>query len=156
MTPETERQRARVLESLAERQRRSRMAATPGAPSVQPPTPPEPGDVKDRTGELSPETMNVLNHELMPLVGECVDQARERDPKLGGMLAVSIELAAAEEVGAIIEAVEGADGENEVHDDELIECVRQSAFTIELPMPVEDGRTSRQLTIPIGDEQPNE
>lgn len=153
LTPEVERRRARVLESLDQRQRERAAGAGSGASAARAtaPTPPTPGDMKDRTGELDEETLYVLNHELMPMVGECLDQARERDPKLAGMFAVDIELAAAGEVGAIIEAVDAAPGENEVADDELIECVRQSAFTIELPMPVKDGRMSRQLTMPLGD-----
>lgn len=42
---------------------------------------------------------------------------------------------------------------NEVTDAELIDCVRQSAFTIELPMPIESGRIARQLTMPFGARQ---
>jgi hypothetical protein len=105
----------------------------------------------DRTGELSAEAMRVLNHEFMPLVGECYDQAHERNPRLRGMLAVNVELAGVKEIGSIIEAVEAAQDINELEDEELIECVRQSAFSIQLPIPVKSGRMSRQLTMPFGD-----
>ncbi len=149
VTPEAERLRARVLDSLPSRQRgHVAEKATSSKPSAVAPTP---GTMVDRTGELGAEAMRVLNHELMPLVGECYDQARERNPRLRGMLAVNVELAGAEEVGSIIEAVEEAQDINELEDEELIECVRQSAFSIQLPVPTKSGRTSRQLTMPFGD-----
>jgi hypothetical protein len=62
-----------------------------------------------------------------------------------------VALAGAEEIGSIIEAVEAAQGLNELDDEELIECVRQSAFSIQLPVPIKSGRTSRQLTMPFGE-----
>jgi hypothetical protein len=114
----------------------------------------KPGALKDRTGELNPEAMRVLNHEFMPLVRECYDRAHERNPLLRGLLAVSLELAGAEELGTIVTAVEPAVDRNQLADDELIECVRQSAFSIQLPMPLKSGYVSRQLTMRFGDPEP--
>jgi hypothetical protein len=105
----------------------------------------------DRTGEMSKEAMRVINHEFMPLVDECYEQARQRRPELRGMLAVGVKLAGAEEIGGIIEDLEPAPS-NEVEDTELVECVRQSAFSIRLPAPSRNGRTGFEMTIPLGDE----
>jgi hypothetical protein len=148
VTAEVERLRARVLDSLGSRQKSvAKEASDPRSAAAEPAR----ADLVDRTGELGADALRVLSHELMPLVDECYDQARERDPDLRGMLAVNLELAGAEEVGGIIEAVEAAPDINELEDEELIECVRQSAFTIQLPEPLESGRTSKQLTMPFGD-----
>jgi hypothetical protein len=148
VTPEAERLRKRVLDGLQARQPN---AATPSA-TAQPATAGHaPGTMVDRTGDLGADSMRVLNHEFIPLVAECYDQARERNPELRGMLAINVELAGAEEVGGIIEAVEPAEDRNQVQDEELMECVRQSAFSIRLPAPSKSGRGSRQLTIPLGD-----
>jgi hypothetical protein len=106
--------------------------------------------MNDRTGELGEANMRVVNHELMPLVGECLDQAGERNPRLRGMLAISVKFAGVEEIGGIVEAVEAAPG-NQLDDAELIECVRQSAFTIQLPAPIKSGRKGGEMTIPFGD-----
>lgn len=106
--------------------------------------------MKDRTGELSEGEIHVLNHELMPLVDECLEQAHERNPALRGMLAVNVDLASAEGVGGIFESAEADPQLNELHDDELIECVRQSSFSVQLPEAGRSGRISRQLTIPFG------
>ncbi len=149
-----------MLESLGSRQRETARerttSASTGTGGKIAAAEPTPGTMVDRTGELGKDTMRVINHEFMPLVGECYDQARERNPRLRGMLAVNIELAGAEDVGgSIIETVEEATDLNELHDDELIECVRQSAFSIQLPAPIKSGRTARQLTMPFGDPEPD-
>ena len=103
----------------------------------------------DKTGELTQEETRILNQELMPLVGQCLDQAHERDPELKGMLAIQLHFARAEGLGSIVETAEPAPI-NDLDEPELLECVRQSAFTIEFPMPASDRRTGRQLTIPYG------
>jgi hypothetical protein len=148
-TPEAERLRERVLDSLRARSGKSATPEDTKASSSAAQY--APGTMVDRTGELSPETMRVLNHEFIPLVAECYDQALERKPRLRGMLAVNLELADAEEVGSIIETVQPAPDRNQIDDEELIECVRQSAFSIELPMPATSGRRGLQLTIPLGE-----
>jgi hypothetical protein len=102
----------------------------------------------DRTGVHGDE-VRVLNRDFIPLVSQCFDQAKERRPALRGMLALDVKMASAEGIGGVIESVEPAEI-NELNDDELIECVRQSAFSIELPTPKSDSRGEFQLTIPFG------
>jgi hypothetical protein len=103
----------------------------------------------DKTGELPKEVLHALNHELMPMVSQCLEQAQERDPRLKGMLALEVHFASAEDLGSIIETVEPAPI-NDLADAELIECVRQSAFTLELPVPSSDLRAEGMLTVPHG------
>jgi hypothetical protein len=103
--------------------------------------------MKDRTGLMGDE-VKVINRELMPMVGQCVDEAQQRSPRLHGMLALSVELASAEGIGSIFETVEPS-AKNEVDDPEMIDCIRQSAFTISLPAPKADSLHSGELTIPI-------
>jgi len=110
------------------------------------------GTMADKAGDFS-EEVAVLNRDFIPLVSECYDQAHERNPKLSGMLALSVSFAHAEGVGGIIESVEPGPG-NQVPDEDLLECVRQSAYSIELPEPQDEkgrsGRNERFLTIPLG------
>ena len=103
--------------------------------------------MRDRTGVMGDE-VKVVNRELMPMVADCVDEAHERDPRLHGMLALGVKLANAEGVGSIFEAVEPG-AKNEVDDAQMIDCIRQSAFSISLPMPKADSLQELQLTIPI-------
>jgi hypothetical protein len=110
--------------------------------------------MKDRSGLMGAE-VRVINRELMPLIDECYDRAHERDPQLRGMLALGVVFASEQDAGAIIESVEPT-ARNEVPDEELIDCIRQSAFTIEFPNPVESSRREGELTIPLGIETPKQ
>lgn len=143
IAPEVQRLRTRVLESLSAKPEAS------GSATIR--TKQAAGNLKDHTGELNPETMRILSQELMPMVQECYEHAHERNPKLGGMLALNVELAGAEGFGTIIESVEPASDLNQLEDDELIDCVRQSAFSLQLPQPLKSGRAARQLTMPFGE-----
>ena len=64
------------------------------------------------------------------------------------MLALGVKLASAEGVGSIFESVEPTSA-NEVDDPEMIDCIRESAFTISLPMPKANSLHQGVLTIPI-------
>lgn len=137
--------RRRVLEGLRAREH-ARQAGSAPAETREAPRAGEPKGAVDRTGELG-EEVRIMNREFLPLVGECLDQARERNPRLRGMMAVSLKIATDEDFGAIFEDVQAAEG-NELHDDELIECVRQSAFTLRLPAARLSGRDGIMLTVP--------
>jgi hypothetical protein len=65
------------------------------------------------------------------------------------MLALSVKFASAEGVGSIIEDVE-PEVRSELSDAELLNCVRQSAFTIDFPESMADKRGGGVLTIPVG------
>ena len=87
----------------------------------------------------------------MPLVDECLDQARERDPALQGMMAIGLDIIADAELGAVIESVK-VPPLNEVDDAELLTCVRESALGTLLPPPEHDAREEIMLTIRVGSE----
>jgi hypothetical protein len=136
----------------AMRERRRRVLDSPASRAPAPAPAPSPsgeaqGTMKDRTGKLGPE-VKALNQQLLPLVGQCFDQAKERGVRGRGMLALGVKFAGAEGIGRIIEAVEPVDG-NAIDDPELIDCVRQSAFTVDLPPPTADGASEATLTIPF-------
>jgi hypothetical protein len=146
LTPEAERWRGRVLDSLQKAPPQlvaDNASSKPGAGA------PTPGTMADHTGELGEENLRVLNHEFLPLVDDCYQQARERNPQLRGMLALDVKLAGADDVGGIIETLEPAQEGNQVDDEELFECVRQSAFSIQFPAPTKSSRHFAQLTIPL-------
>ncbi len=140
--------RRRVLEALA------RAKAEPPTGGAKPSSPAEetPGSIKDKTGWLGQEALGIINRELYPMLSECSDQALERTPHLSGMLAIGLSLATAEDFGGIVESVEAAP-ENEVEDEALLECLRQSAFTIKLPAESTSGHSSLMLTIPLGESE---
>jgi hypothetical protein len=142
LEPAVRERRQRVIDSLAARA----PSAAPNAP-VAPaqPTKDEPGTMRDRTGVM-PETVKAINAQLGPLIDQCFDQAQERGVNQRGMLALAVKLASAEGVGRIIETLEPT-ARNAIDDAELIDCVRQSAFTVDLP-DEGSGRTDFEMTIP--------
>jgi hypothetical protein len=147
LTPERQQLRERVMSTLREREGKRAVAAR--APAGAAAASDQLGTMVDKTGEMTAEEMRILNHELMPMVSQCLEQAHERDPQLKGMLALEVRFAGAEDLGSIIESVEPA-AINDLGEQELIECVRQSAFSLQFPVPSSDRRGERQLTIPFG------
>lgn len=146
LSEEEKRFRKRVLDGLRAREAAKSTSEAPNR-APDPVVEKSGAGARDRTGELAEET-RILNQEFMPLVDECFDQADERDPRLRGKLAVSLKFATDEDIGAIVEALEPAQG-NELADPELIECVRQSAFSLTLPAARLSGREGLLLTIPF-------
>ncbi|HTV23269.1 MAG TPA: hypothetical protein VMG12_31490 [Polyangiaceae bacterium] len=103
--------------------------------------------MQDKTGKLGAE-VKAINEQFLPLAEQCFDQAKERGVRGSGMLALQVKLAGAEGVGRIIESLEPAP-DNAVPDAELIDCMRQSAFTVDLPPPSETGGSSFEMTMPF-------
>jgi hypothetical protein len=144
--------RERVVRSLRQGQARSGAVAAAAAARAagsesEPARTRREGTMKDKTGLMGDE-VKVVNRELMPMVAECVDEAQARDPRLHGMLALGVKLASTEGVGSIFESLEPTDA-NEVRDPALIDCIRQSAFTVSLPMPKANSLHEGVLTIPV-------
>jgi hypothetical protein len=140
---------APMTEAMRERRRRvldSPEARAPAAPASSA-SGAAPAGMKDRTGKMGPE-VKALNEQLLPLVDQCFDQATERGVRGRGMLALQVKFAGAEGIGRIIESVEPTES-NAIGDPELIDCVRQSAFTVDLPPPTASGASEGMLTIPF-------
>ena len=93
-----------------------------------------------------------LNGDLMPLIDECLEQARERDPALAGLLAIGIETVADEELGGVVEEAY-AHEQNTIDAPDLLECVRESALSMITPPPPSSGRDKLMLTIPVGGDE---
>jgi hypothetical protein len=149
LSPEQQQLRDRVLDSL--QKKKTLQAAAPAAGATSPGgtgAPEREGTMADKTGKLG-EVVKVINHELMPMVDHCYQDALEQHPHLHGMLALHVKVTSVEGVGSIFEAVE-PDATSQVFDADFIDCVRQSAFSIDLPQPKADVGKDFMLTIPLG------
>jgi hypothetical protein len=105
--------------------------------------------LKNRLGAERQPLVDYINEDFVPLASECIDQAEQRNPQLTGMLAIGLEIVADEALGGVIDRAEPA-ARNQVRDEELIECVRQSALTVVLPAPLITGRESIEITLRLG------
>lgn len=150
LSPDQQQLRERVLESRQKQKAPQTAAPAPGA--TLPPATGAPesrdGTMADRTGKLG-DVVKILNHELAPMVDHCYQDALEQNPRLHGMLALHVKVASVEGVGSIFETVE-PDATNQVSDADFIDCVRQSAFSIDLPPPKADAAKDFLLTMPFG------
>lgn len=103
------------------------------------------GQMVDRSGNRE-YLVKVMNEELIPLADECYAMAREKNPELGGMMAVDVELVGDEDVGGVVEEVKTSQV-NEINDAGLLECVRESLMAVTLPPPAEGGRDGFMLSM---------
>jgi hypothetical protein len=118
-------------------------AARPRAPT----DPRPPGNLRDNLGGREALAAR-LNEDFMPLAAECIEEAQARMPQLAGMLAIGLETIADEELGAVVEVAEAAPAST-VLDPLLLECIRESAFSLTLPPPLTSGREKFELTLPV-------
>lgn len=70
-----------------------------------------------------------LKDDLIPLIRECRKLSTSSD---AGRLQVAFELLADPDIGGIVESVEFPEG-NEVVDEQILECIRESALSITFP-----------------------
>ena len=134
---------ARVLAALPPP---SAAPSTAPAPTQPPPAHP-PGNLRDRIGGRD-ALVGYLNKEFMPLAHECIERAQERSPSLKGMLALSLETISDEQLGAVVDVAEAAPN-NEIANPELLECIRETAYSLRLPPPPSTGREKFMLTLPV-------
>jgi len=92
--------------------------------------------------------LRYLNQDFMPLARECIELAHEEAPGLAGMLALSVETLAGEELGAVVEKAEAAP-RNQVWHPGLLECIRETALSVTFPPPLVSGREGFELTLRI-------
>ena len=136
--------REQIARQLAQRPTASSDSApAPPASSSDPPS----GGLRNRLGSRQ-VLVDQLNRDFMPLASECIEQARERTPQLAGMLAISLETIADEQLGAVVDVADPAQS-NKVVDPLLFECIRESAFSLSLPPPPTGGREKFEITMPI-------
>ncbi len=96
-----------------------------------------------------------LNRDFMPLASECIEQATSRNAGMQGMLAIELDVLSDPELGAVVDRAEYPEA-NEVHDAELLDCIRETALSTTLPPPPAGGRDAFRITMPIGDDAPRE
>ena len=145
---EREAVRKKILEGIREHQ--SRPTKPESSPAPDRPDEPEhaggSGGIKDRSdGKLS-NLIGTINEDLMPLADECYEQARETDPDLTGMLDLDFQVIADEDIGGLVDAVDLGQ-ENEIENQDLVECVRETILSTIFPSPNETGEQGVRLTI---------
>jgi hypothetical protein len=94
------------------------------------------------------ERVQYLKTKAMPVVNECVRLAQERSPGLRGVLALQVGIVPEGKLAALIEGVE-LSAASEVQEPGLVQCIRERAKNLTLPLPLRRGAEQVELTVPI-------
>lgn len=130
-------------------------AAPEGAASARPAAPPAPATPPEPFGSLDAQYIQDAIRELVPLFAECYELAREDDDSLAGRLVMEMTIGGEEEVGGVIERAAIAD-DSELHHPVLDECVRETAYTVELPAPDGGGQVEVRYPLTFSPDDPDE
>lgn len=140
--------REQILHQLAQRAAApSGGASSPAAAAGSSSDPPS-GGLQNRLDDRHQVVVDALNRDFMPLATECVEQAQQRTPQLAGMIALSMETVADEQLGAVVDVAEPAPT-NKIVDPLLFECLRETAFSLSLPPPPTGGRMKAMITFRV-------
>ncbi len=107
-------------------------------------------------GQMSREYIQETVHEAEPLIRECYDLALDEDREVGGRLVVRFVIAGEPEAGGLIESVELEEiGEGLASSETLLECMRETIYTLEFDPPEGGGRVivSYPFNFSTGDEE---
>ena len=151
-----QRSTARAKRDALREQILRQLARRPAAPSGGAPSPaaagssgdPASGGLRNRLDELHQPVVDQVNRDFMPLASECIEQAQARVPQLAGMIALSMETVADEQLGAVVDVADPAPS-NQIGDPLLFECLRESAFSLTLPPPPTGGRMKVMITLRV-------
>lgn len=140
--------RKQILEGIREHQSRPRESerSVPDRPDDAEAEPGGTGGIKDRSDGQLANLIGTINDDLMPLADECYEQARETDPELTGMLDINFQVIADEDIGGLVDAVD-LGRENEIENEALVECVRETILSTIFPSPNETGEQGVRLTL---------
>lgn len=92
-------------------------------------------------GTLDAEYIRAAVQELKPLLAECYELARGEQTDLEGRLVVEFEIVGEPEVGGIVDQ-SSIDQASDLDHPVLVECVRETMYTAELPAPEGGGRVT--------------
>lgn len=164
--PRTEAVRGGALPRLNPRARRALIAAMEAARDERatravPDDSTGPASDADRrrtaTKELGELDERYIREQVQQLTGvfeECYEQALERSPGLTGKLMVQFAIVGEPDVGGLVETSEIDPEQSTIVDPDLIECVRESTYTMQFPPPDAGGRVIVHYPIRFAPEDP--
>jgi hypothetical protein len=140
--------REQILRQLAQRAAAPSGGGSSPAAAAGSSSDPSSGGLHNRLDERHQPVVDQLNRDFMPLANECIEQAQARMPQLAGMIALSMETVADEQLGAVVDVAEPAPS-SQIVDPLLFECLRESAFSLTLPPPPVGGRMKAMITFRV-------
>lgn len=90
--------------------------------------------------ELSKDYIRTQVKAIVPLMLECYEAALEGDPKLAGKLVMKFAIGGEPDVGGLVETSEVDAEASTITNPEMVECMRETMYALELVAPLEGGR----------------
>lgn len=125
-------------ERRVERERREEQERAASGGGVAPETPPR--------GRLSREYIQDAVRDTVPLIRECYEMALEENETLNGQLRARFTIAGEEDVGGYVESAE-VEADDELANEDFLECVRETVMSIEFEPP--EGGGVVEVTYPF-------
>ncbi len=103
---------------------------------------------------LDPEYIRQrIKDDLVPLARECYESALEDDAALAGRLVMKFAIAGDEDIGGVVDEVELGE-DSDIKHPELLECLRESMYTVTFDPPEGYGRVDVTYPIVFAQEPP--
>jgi hypothetical protein len=148
-------ERAALLGAIAAARARRTATTTPASRAL-----PDPGnrrapaaEAANPVGELDKEYVRKQVRELLPLLRECYDNARERHPDLAGKMVVRFVMGGEPEVGGVIEESEVLPAST-ITEPDMVECVRETMYALRFEPPAGGGRVTVHYPLVFHSEPP--
>ncbi|HSN30088.1 MAG TPA: sigma-70 family RNA polymerase sigma factor [Kofleriaceae bacterium] len=122
-----------------------RSADNGSAPSLGPPAPAS----LDRTADDDPDEDYVRDAVtgLLPMIRDCYQQARERQPDVAGTLVVHFVIEGEPGIGGVVTESSLDREKSDMKDAELARCIEQTMYALEIDPPLEG--TTADVTFPF-------
>ena len=88
-----------------------------------------------------------IRDDYMPLAKDCYRQGLKKHPDLEGKLVVKLRIVGTKNTGGLVDWVETANEENTLDDADVIECLKQSMYSVSFEPPPDDGYVT--VTVPV-------
>ncbi len=88
-----------------------------------------------------------IRDDYYPLAKDCYERGLKKNPKLAGKLVASFRIVGTKNTGGLVDWVDTASEDNTLDDREVLECMKQSLYSVTFDPPPHDGVVT--VTYPI-------
>jgi hypothetical protein len=88
-----------------------------------------------------------IHDDYLPLMNDCYSEGLKKNPDLAGKLVIKIRIVGTKGTGGLVDWVDTASEDNTLDDKDMIECLKQSMYSVTFAPPPDDGAVT--VTIPV-------
>jgi len=96
-----------------------------------------------------------IRDDYIPLARDCYQQGLKRNPRLAGKLVTSFRIVGTKGTGGLIDWVDTASEDNTLDDRDVIECLKQSMYSVTFDPPPDDGIVTVTYPLRFSPDEPD-